>query len=120
MKQKLNFLRFHLLLISIFTISNIMAQHSTPESSSIVLWENFETGTKTAYAGADVTLATGSWYFNDALLGNEASDRKNGTKAVRIRNTGEIKMNFDITTGIDSITILHAKYGTDANSTWRL
>lgn len=120
MKQTFNFLKFHLLLFFALTASNLIAQQPGIESTSLVLWENFESGTKTAYAGADVILSTGSWYFNDALLGTDANDRKNGTKSVRIRNVGEIKMNFDITTGIDSIKILHAKYGNDANSTWRL
>ncbi len=82
--------------------------------------ENFESGTKTSYTGASVTLATGSWYLNDALLGNSSSDRKNGTKSVRIRNTGKLTMQFDKTTGAGTVQIKHAKYGSDGSSTWEL
>lgn len=82
--------------------------------------ETFETGSKTAYAAADVVLATGTWNFNDALLGTSASDRKTGTKAVRIQNNGIITMNFDVVDGASSVSMYYAKYGTDANSTFEL
>ncbi|PWK66354.1 endonuclease G [Mucilaginibacter oryzae] len=80
--------------------------------------EDFENGTKTGYAAADITLSTGSWNFNDALIGNLAADLKDGSKAVRIR-TGSISMNFDIK-GITTLYIKHGKYGSDATSTWQL
>jgi len=82
--------------------------------------ETFETGTKTAYAAADVVLSTGSWNFNDALLGNSTSDRKNGTKSVRVQNSGTVTMNFDVTNGASSVTLAAALFGTDAASTWQL
>src|SRR6201996_6708866 len=80
--------------------------------------EDFENGTKTAYADANVTLSTGSWDFNDALIGNLAADLKDGNKSVRLR-TGDIAMNFDIS-GLKTLYIKHGKYGTDATSTWQL
>jgi len=80
--------------------------------------ETFEDGTKTAYADASVSLSTGSWDFNDALLGTLAGDVKDGNQSVRLR-TGDIAMNFDIN-GVKQISIKHAKYGTDASSTWEL
>ena len=80
--------------------------------------EDFEDGSKTAYADANVTLSTGSWDFNDALIGNLAADVKDGTKSVRLR-TGDIAMNFDIN-GVSQISIKHAKYGSDPSSTWQL
>jgi endonuclease G len=83
-----------------------------------VITEDFESGSKTAYAAADISLITGSWNFNDALIGNTAPDVKDGLKSVRLR-TGDIAMNFDIN-GLKQISIKHAKYGTDANSTWQL
>ncbi len=82
--------------------------------------EDFESGTKTAYATANVTLSTGSWSLNDALLGNSTSDRKNGAQSVRVRNTGIISTNFDYTTGASTVTVAHALYGTDATCTWQL
>ena len=87
-----------------------------PQPYSIT--ETFESGTKTAYAIANVTLLTGSWNFEDALVGNLAADVKDGNKAVRLR-TGKISMNFDIR-GLSMLYIKHAKYGSDAASTWQL
>ncbi len=84
------------------------------------LLENFETGTKTAYAGATVTLSTGNWYLNDALIGTSTSDRKNGTKSVRIVNTGKVTMQFDKANGAATVEVYHAKYGSDGNSAWEL
>lgn len=88
----------------------------TPKAYTIT--ENFESGSKQAYAAADVSLITGSWNFNDAVIGNLATDAKNGNQSVRLR-TGDIAMNFDIN-GVTQISIKHAKFGTDANSTWQL
>ncbi len=86
-----------------------------------LLSEDFEQGTKTAYAAADVTLASGSWNLSDALLGTLANDRKEGTKSVRVRNSGIVSMNFDVNaTGNLTITVKHAVYGTDDNGTWEL
>lgn len=89
-------------------------------ASLVTVTENFETGTKAAYAAADVTLATGIWNLNDALLGNTATDRKNGTQSARVRNSGKLTMKFNLTNGAATVTVLHGKYGTDANSTWQL
>ncbi|MBS1513075.1 MAG: hydrolase [Bacteroidetes bacterium] len=82
--------------------------------------ENFETGTKAAYAAADVTLTTGVWNLNDALIGNTTSDRKNGSQSARVRNSGKLTMKFNLSNGASTVTILHAKYGSDASSTWQL
>ncbi len=82
--------------------------------------ETFESGTKTAYAAANVTLSTGSWNLSDALIGNLTTDRKNGTQSVRIQNTGMLTMNFDKTAGAYQVSIATAVFGTDASSTWGL
>src|ERR1700761_1914348 len=85
-----------------------------PKTYSIT--ETFESGSKTAYADANVTLSTGSWDFNDALIGNLAGDAKDGNWSVRLKG-GTLGMNFDIN-NVSQIAIKHAKYGTDASSTW--
>jgi endonuclease G len=82
--------------------------------------ENFESGSKSSYVGAAVTLSTGSWYFNDALIGNLSTDRKNGTKSARIRNTGKLTMQFDKTSGAGTVSVNHAIFGSDGSSTWEL
>ena len=85
-----------------------------------ILTENFNTGTKGAYADANITLSTGIWDFNNALLGSSSSDRKNGTQSARITSTGKIVMMFDKSNGAGTVTVNHALFGSDANSTWQL
>jgi endonuclease G len=85
---------------------------------SYSITENFDSGSKGSYAKADVTLSTGSWNFDNALIGNLAADLKNGAQSVRMK-TGAITMNFDIN-GLQTLYIKHGKYGTDATSTWQL
>jgi len=89
-------------------------------STTAGLWEEFEVGSKGSYATGTVNLSSGSWTFTDALLGNLANDRKNGTQSARIQNSGSLTMNFDVPTGVGYVTINHAAYGTDAASTWHL
>ena len=82
--------------------------------------EDMELGTKTAYATGNVTLSTGSWSFNDALIGNSTSDKKSGTKSARIRNSGKLTMLTDKANGAGTVSIKHASYGSDASSSWQL
>jgi endonuclease G len=82
--------------------------------------EGFESATKTTYTAANVSLLSGSWNFNDCLLGTSSSDRKTGTKSVRIEYTGILSMNFDISTGVTSVSFNYAKYGSEASSTFEL
>lgn len=82
--------------------------------------EDFETGTKASYSSANVTLSTGSWTLNNALIGTSSSDRKNGSQSARITSTGKLTMLFDKTTGAGTVTIYHALYGSDATATWEL
>lgn len=94
---------------------------SVQTESTQLLTEGFETGSKGAYASASVTLGSGSWTLDDALIGNLAADVKSGSQSARIRNTGSLSMNFNISAN-DSTTVKidHAKYGSDASSTWQL
>ena len=82
--------------------------------------EGFETGTKGAYTTGSVTLSSGSWTLNDALIGNSASDAKTGSWSARVRNSGSLSMNFDLTAGAGVVTVAHAVYGADASGTWEL
>lgn len=98
--------------------SSVLTSQAT--NAKALITENFETGTKTAYTTANVALSSGSWSFNDALIGNSTSDRKSGLQSARIRNSGKLTMNFDKTGGAGDFTISHALYGTDAACTWQL
>ena len=88
--------------------------------TTLIPWENFETGTKAGYAVGDVTCTAGSWNLNNALIATSASDRKFGSQCLRIQSTGVATMNFNVNNGISSLTIYHALYGTDPSATWRL
>ncbi len=87
--------------------------------TSNTLNEGFETGGKTAYAAANVTLGSGSWYLDDALTGNTSSDRKTGSYSARVRNTGRMRMNFNVASA-GTVTVQHAIYGSDGASSWEL
>lgn len=89
-------------------------------TETVGISETFETGTKTAYSAANVTLASGVWNFNDALLGNLSTDVKTGSQAARVRNSGKLTMQFDNANGASTVTIQHARFGSDGNSTWQL
>ncbi|MBE9008116.1 EndoU domain-containing protein [Fortiea sp. LEGE XX443] len=96
----------------------ILLTFCVTSANSATITEGFEFGTKASYAAADVNLSTGLWNLNDALIGDLSTDRKSGLRSARIRNSGRVSMRFDRTTGAGSITIKHAKFGTDANTTW--
>lgn len=71
--------------------------------------------------GTPVTCTKGNWSMVEALVGNLAGDKKNGANAARLRNAnGYIAMLFDKTNGAGTVTVSHATYSTDGNSTWKL
>jgi Zn-dependent metalloprotease len=102
------------------TTKSASATVTVSTSTGTTLAEGFEAGTKTAYAAGSVTFTTGSWTLTDALVGTSTSDPKDGTKSVRVRNSGTVAMGFNFATGAKTVTVKHAKYGTDASSTWGL
>ncbi|WP_295720490.1 hypothetical protein [Mucilaginibacter sp.] len=71
------------------------------------LTETFEYGSKIAYAPANVTLSSGVWNFDEAIIGSATADIKNGKSSART-NYGDcaITMMFDVT----GITQLSFKY----------
>jgi len=107
-----------------YTFTNVTSNHTIAAaftaSTGSSLLETFNTGTKGAYATGTVALPTGTWTLNDALLGNTTTDRKVGAQSVRVRNSGKVTMGFNFATGAQTVSVKHAKYGTDGNSTWGL
>jgi hypothetical protein len=85
-------------------------------------WEDFETGSSITGYGGSGTFTAGDWTFTNALCNTgDANDKKNGTRSARLRNsTSILTMNFDLATGLGSVTLLHGMYGGDADATWRL
>ena len=88
--------------------------------AAVTINEGFEAGAKTAYAAADVTLGSGTWNLDDALIGTLSTDVRTGAQAGRIRNSGHITMRFDRTTGAGTVTVHHASFSSDASGTWGL
>jgi hypothetical protein len=112
---------------SIFPVTSFQNNRAVVAS----LDQDFEVGStspKSAYdvapagssGGDNVTVKGTSWNMYDALIGNTSSDLKNGSWSARVRNTGQITMLFDVTTGITTVTINSGTYGKDAASTWGL
>jgi hypothetical protein len=83
--------------------------------------ETFEPSIKPTYATAVVQGNLGLWTFNDALIGTTpGEDQFNGTRSARIINGGSIEMAFEKPNGLSEITLQHASFGADGNSTWQL
>ena len=92
---------------------------TTATTQTSTFTEGFEAGGKSAYAASNVTLGSGSWHLSEALTGNLTTDRKTGAYAARVRETGFVRMNFNVASA-GTISVQHAKFGTDANSSWEL
>ncbi|QJD97396.1 DNA/RNA non-specific endonuclease [Mucilaginibacter robiniae] len=92
--------------------------NSSAYNSALAVSEDFEAGSKSSYAPQQINFKSGLWYLKDALIGNSAADAKNGNQSIRLRNNGELQMNFDVN-GAGKVTIAHAAYG-NSNSTWQL
>nr|WP_244865192.1 lamin tail domain-containing protein [Xylanibacillus composti] len=96
-----------------------LGSHTVNPPASAIWTESFENGAKGAYADGNVSLDSGSWAFHNALIGNLATDRKNGSQAVRIRATGTLGMNFDVN-GAGSVRLQVANFGNDSSAAWQL
>ena len=85
---------------------------TTPITSPSI--ENFESGNKIEYTSASIPLTTGKWSFDNALIGTDANDKKNGSKSARLQESGKLSMNFDVVGGVFILSMANASYGADA------
>lgn len=79
--------------------------------------ETFEIGSKGAYAEGNVTCVETEWKMALALMGSDANDQKNGSKAVRMQPKKEVstlEMLDDKLHGCDSIWFNAGLYGKDS------
>ncbi|MBH8568051.1 IPT/TIG domain-containing protein [Microvirga sp. STS02] len=82
-------------------------------------FEDFETGTKTAYTPASVQLQSGGWTMNEALIGTTAGiDKFNDLKAARLRGGGFIEMDTDKPNGAGVVTVSAATYATETGASF--
>lgn len=76
------------------------------------LTEDFESGdSKGSYAEATVSLSTGNWKLNEALIGTTESDLKNDQRSVRMRSNGVLEMDFDYEEGVEQLRFYLANSG---------
>ncbi|MWC29793.1 Ig domain protein group 2 domain protein [Paenibacillus sp. MMS18-CY102] len=101
------------------TVNDVFTVTVSSSTSVTSLSEYFESGTKGAYAAANVTLSSGSWMFNNALIGNLSTDKKSGTQSARINAAGYIQMNFDVAAA-QAIKLSVANFNNDSGTTWKL
>lgn len=113
------------------SIITLLVLFILPATLNAQMFENFESASSGGYAAEVVTLSSGDWMFDDALIGNQAGDRKNGSQSARIRN-GFIDMRFDYPEGMSAVSfyaansnfsgdgggVLQVSYSTNGGSTW--
>jgi len=116
------------LLISLSVVASGLLPACVPEDGAellessqqaLTLTEGFEADTKGSYAVGDVDLTSGTWTLDDALLGGLSGDARNGTQAVRVRNSGTATMDFD-RGGAGTVSVKYASYGSDASGSFAL
>ncbi|MDB5268291.1 MAG: hypothetical protein JWP58_1331, partial [Hymenobacter sp.] len=82
-------------------------------------FEDFETGTKTAYTPASVQLSSGGWTLGEALIGTTAGiDKFNDLKSARLRGGGFIEMDTDKPNGAGVVTVSAATYATETGASF--
>ncbi|MDG5766587.1 phospholipase D-like domain-containing protein [Balneolales bacterium ANBcel1] len=88
--------------------------------AQVVLFEDFESGSKGGYAAGTVELDSGIWMLNDALLGRQSGDLTMGSQSVRLRD-GHINMEFDVD-GAGEVRFYHAnsQFSNDGGSSIQL
>ncbi|NDC90142.1 MAG: hypothetical protein EB075_15310, partial [Bacteroidetes bacterium] len=84
--------------------------------SNAQVLESFESSAKGSYAGGTVDLPSGTWYLEEALIGNLANDvKKTGSYSVRMRLQGaKLQMQFN-KNGVGEVSFWHAIYTADTS-----
>lgn len=113
--------KFILFSVSISFLISSCISTIIPKSTAFITGfpEGFENASKNSYTAGDVELTGGIWYFEDALIGTTTKDTKNELRAIRIRETGYVRMNYDIF-GVKEINISYGAYNGDDESEWEL
>jgi hypothetical protein len=94
----------------------ITVKQSLPYNAIFI--EGFESSLKTAFTSGTVTLPSGDWTLDEALIGNLGNDKKNGNWSVRARSNS-FYMNFDVS-NVKDVIFSHANYGSDKGARWIL
>lgn len=82
--------------------------------------EGFDGASKSRYEGGNIITSSGQWYLDNAVMGGAENDQKNGIKAVRMKETAKLTMNFDCPNGIQQVRFKYGVYQLDKSSTFEL
>ena len=82
--------------------------------------EGFDGASKSRYEGGNVTVSSGQWYLDNAVMGGADNDQKEGAKAVRMKETAKLTMNFDCPNGIQQVRFKYGVYQLDKSTTFEL
>lgn len=82
--------------------------------------ESFDGASKSRYEGGNINVSSGQWYLDNAIMGGAENDQKNGAKAVRMKETAKLTMNFDCPNGIQEVRFKYGVYQLDKSSTFEL
>jgi len=82
--------------------------------------EGFDDASKSRYEGGNITVSSGQWYLENAMMGSADNDQKDGVKAVRMKETAKLSMKFDIPSGIQQVRFKYGVYQLDKESSFEL
>ena len=82
--------------------------------------EGFDEASKSRYEGGNITVSSGQWYLENAIMGGAGNDQKDGAKAIRMKETAKLRMNFDIQSGIQQVRFRYGVYQLDKGSSFEL
>jgi len=82
--------------------------------------ESFDNASKNRYEGGNITVSSGQWYLENAMMGSVGNDQKDGIKAIRIKEMGKLSMKFDISSGIQQVRFKYGVYQLDKESSFEL
>ena len=82
--------------------------------------EGFDDASKSRYEGGNITVTSGQWYLENAVMGSADNDQKDGLKAIRMKEKAKLRMNFDIPSGIQQVRFKYGVYQLDRESSFEL
>ena len=82
--------------------------------------EGFDDASKSRYEGGNITVSSGQWYLENAVIGGADNDQKEGVKAIRMKEIAKLRMNFDIQSGIQQVRFKYGVYQLDKESSFEL
>lgn len=82
--------------------------------------ESFDDAAKSRYEAGNITVSSGQWYLENAIMGSADNDQKDGIKAIRMKETAKLTMKFDIPSGIQQVRFKYGVYQLDKESSFEL